>query len=450
MPRAGSDFGSRLPDVGVLPPGPVSREMSRRLAAVESRNITFASEGWPVFWEEAAGANVRDVDGNVYIDLTSAFGVALLGHRPNAFLGAVDGAPLIHGMGDIHPPRDKLDLLEALAAILPWRESRSVLASTGSEAVEIALKTGALASGRPGVLAFEGGYHGLTLGSLAATSRTHFREAFESRLYGGVVFEPFPDSYRTPADGVGRALDAVRSRLERTAPNGDAIGTIIVEPMQARGGARLPVEGFMEGLSDLAEELDIVLVADEIFTGLGRCGAVLASHRVGLRPDVVCVGKSLGAGLPLSACCGSAAVMDAWPESSGEAIHTSTFLGHPLSCRAGVAALAELSERGLAQRAEELGRRIANELRVRLSEVPAVGDIRGLGMLIGIEFIEADGSPRQGMGAIVAEAALMEGLLLLPAGEGGEVLELSPPVTLTNEQIRYAIDAIERVVREST
>jgi 4-aminobutyrate aminotransferase-like enzyme len=267
--------------------------MARRLSAVESRNITFASDSWPVFWEEAAGANVRDVDGNVYIDLTSAFGVALLGHRSDAFLGAVDGAPLIHGMGDIHPPRDKLDLLEALAAILPWQESRSVLGSTGSEAVEIALKTGALASGRPGVLAFEGGYHGLTLGSLAATSRAHFREGFESRLYGGVVFEPFPDSYRTPSDGVGVALDSVRSRLEQGAPNGDRIGTIIIEPMQARGGARLPAEGFMEGLSDLADRFDLVLIADEIFTGLGRCGAVLASSRVGLRPDIVCVGKSL-------------------------------------------------------------------------------------------------------------------------------------------------------------
>lgn len=422
--------------------------MAQRLARVESRNITWASEGWPVFWQEAVGANVRDVDGNVYIDLTSAFGVALLGHRPEAFLSAVQGAPLIHGMGDIHPPKEKLELLEALAALLPWDESRAVLASTGSEAVEVALKTGALASGRSGILAFEGGYHGLTLGSLATTSRAHFRTAFAERLYAGVAFEPFPCAFRTAADGVPAALERVRARITGGAPNGDPIGTIIIEPIQARGGARLPAPGFMEGLSDLAEEFGVVLVADEIFTGLGRCGTVLASERVGLRPDIVCVGKSLGAGLPLSACCARAEVMDSWPESSGEAVHTSTFLGHPLSCRAGLAALSELSDGGLGARAESLGVRLANQLHARLAGIESVGDVRGLGLLIGIEFVEPDGGPRAGFGAVVAERALGAGLLLLPAGEVGEVLELSPPVTLTTDQAQYSMDMIERVIRE--
>lgn len=445
---AAPDFGSRLPELLTRPPGPRSREMADRLRAVESRNITWRGDGWPVFWEEASGANVRDVDGNVYIDLTSAFGVALLGHHPDAFRRAVDGAPLIHGMGDIHPPREKLELLEALDALMPWPVSRTVLASTGSESVEIALKTGALSSGRPGVLAFEGGYHGLTLGSLAATNRPHFRSSFERRLYDGVVFEPFPDRYRTTSGGVERALEAVRNHFENGAGNGDAIGTVIVEPVQARGGARPPADGFMEGLSDLAREFGVVVVADEIFTGLGRCGGVLASSRVGLVPDIVCVGKSLGAGLPLSACTGAASVMDSWPESSGEAIHTSTFLGHPLACRAGVEALKELRENDLAARADTLGRTLVDELAGRLSDVDAVGDVRGLGLLIGIEFIERDGSPRAGFGARIAEAALTEGLLLLPAGEWGEVLELSPPVSLTTDQSRFAVETIEKVVRE--
>lgn len=450
MTSAAPDFGRRLPEIVSRPPGPVSREMAARLGAVESRNITWSSERWPVFWEAASGANVRDVDGNVYIDLTSAFGVALLGHRPEPFLSAIEDAPLIHGMGDIHPPREKLELLEALDALMPWPESRTVLASTGSEAVEIALKSGVLASGRPGVLAFEGGYHGLTVGSLAATNRPHFRSAFEDRLYDGVAFEPFSDRYRTPAGEVAEALRSIRARLEDGAPNGDPIGTVIIEPMQARGGARLPAEGFMEGLSDLAREFDIVIVADEIFTGLGRCGAVLASTRVGLRPDIVCVGKSLGAGLPLSACAGSATVMDSWPPSSGEAIHTSTFLGHPLSCRAGIAALREVTEQGLPERVDEVGRLLLDELTVRLADVEVVGDVRGLGLLLGIEFTEPDGSPKAGFGAMVAEAALGEGLLLLPAGEAGEVLELSPPVTLTMEQCSYAVETIERIVREKS
>jgi 4-aminobutyrate aminotransferase-like enzyme len=136
--------------------------MAARLRAVESRNVTHVSDVWPVFWREARGANVRDVDGNVYVDLTGAFGVALLGHRPDVVADAVarQSDVLVHGMGDVHPPTAKLELLERLARIAPWPDARVVLATSGSEAVEAALKTARLASGRPGILAFEGGYHG--------------------------------------------------------------------------------------------------------------------------------------------------------------------------------------------------------------------------------------------------------------------------------------------------
>ena len=183
MSRGGPRFGSLLPEVRVPPPGPASRALTGRLRAVESRNITHVGDHWPIFWEEAAGSNVRDADGNVYIDLTAAFGVALLGHASPAvrFAIAEQSQRLIHGMGDIHPPTKKLELLERLDRISPWDDTRTVLATTGSEAVEIALKTARLASGRPGILAFEGGYHGLTLGSLAATARAHFRGPFTGR-----------------------------------------------------------------------------------------------------------------------------------------------------------------------------------------------------------------------------------------------------------------------------
>jgi 4-aminobutyrate aminotransferase-like enzyme len=168
-------LGALLPRLPVRPPGPASRALAERLRAVESRNVTFLSEDWPIFWEEAAGSNVRDADGNVYVDLTGGFGVALLGHSHPAVVEAVRSqvGRLIHAMGDVHPPALKVELLEALASICPWEGARGVLASTGSEAVEIGLKTAQLATGRAGVLAFEGAYHGLTLGSLAATSRQH-------------------------------------------------------------------------------------------------------------------------------------------------------------------------------------------------------------------------------------------------------------------------------------
>lgn len=448
----GESFGSLLPDVRVPPPGPASRALAERLGRVESRNITYLADDWPVFWEEAVGCNVRDADGNVYVDLTSAFGVSLLGHAPPAVLRAMsEQTRLVHGMGDIHPPVTKLELLEALAEISPWPETRTVLAGSGSEAVEAALKTARLASGRPGVLAFEGGYHGLTVGSLATTERSHFRRGFEERLYGGVAFAPFPDPLRDgDADGA-RALEAVRAILARGAPNGDAIGTIIVEPVQARGGCRVPPEGFLHELGRLAREHGALVVADEIFTGMGRCGVVFASHRLGLEPDVICVGKALGGGLPISACIAPASVMDAWPPSDGEAIHTSTFLGHPLACAAAVGVLGEIRSGSIQADAERVGRALRAGLAGALSGHPAVGEVRGLGLLIGVDLVEGDGhTPMAGAGARVAKRALGKGLIVLPAGDEGHVVELTPPATLTAEQVGFVVETLARVIREET
>ncbi len=443
-------FGSCLPDVRVRPPGPDSRALAERLARVESRNITFLTDDWPVFWEEAVGSNVRDADGNVYLDLTSAFGVSLLGHAPPPVLKALSTqVRLIHGMGDIHPPVQKLELLEALADIAPWTETRTILAGSGSEAVEAALKTARLASNRPGILAFQGGYHGLTLGSLAATERHHFRRGFEERLFEGVAFAPFPDPVRDgDSDGSG-ALDVVRGLLRDGAPNGDPIGTVIVEPVQARGGCRVPPAGFLRELGRLAREAGALVVADEIFTGLGRCGALFASEAAGLDADLICVGKALGGGLPISACIGPPSVMDAWPPSDGEAIHTSTFLGHPLACAAAVEVIDELRKGAVLDRASRVGEQLRLGLAAALGSHPAVAEVRGVGPLLGIDLVEDDGrTPREGAGAQVARRALAEGLILLPAGDDGHVVELTPPMTLDDAQVDFVLETLPRVVRE--
>jgi len=437
-------FGSLLPDVRSRPPGPVSRALFERLRAVESRNVTFGDAGWPVFWEEALGSNVRDPDGSVYLDLTSAFGVALLGHAHPAVVGAVQrqAARLMHGMGDVHPPVQKVQLLERLCGLAPWSDTKATLASTGSEAVEIALKTAALATNRPGIVAFEGGYHGLTLGSLATTERTHFRGPFQERLYGGVAFAPFPDFMREGEAGAERALDVVRQVLSEGATNGDAVGAVIIEPVQGRAGVRLAPHGFMSALSRIVAESHAVLIADEVFTGLGRCGAALASERVGLRPDVVCVGKALGGGMPISACLARADVMDAWPASDGEAIHTSTFLGHPVACAAALAALETLENEAVVERSRVLGAKLLKSLRSRVEGAAGVVDVRGLGLLIGIEFEE------DGYAVRLASAALEMGLLVLPAGDRGQVLELSPPAGLSDAQADFALDALQRLIRQ--
>lgn len=477
----GLSFGEQLPELITPPVGPASRRWMDRLAAVESRNVTWrdprGEDAWPVVWTEARGANVRDADGNLYLDLTAAFGVALAGHRPPAVESAIvqQAGRLVHGMGDVHPPETKVRLLEALADLLPWPAARATLANSGSEAVEIALKTAQLASadadhpdGRPGIIAFEGGYHGLTLGALAPTHRADFRAPFADRTWGGVAWAPYPG---TPEDPSGdRALAQVAEWLAEGVPAGGGsaeggrgepgarvpVGAVVVEPVQARGGVRVlggqPGHGRCPGvgraLSDLVADSPAVLVADEIFTGLGRCGAVLASERVGLCPDVVALGKVLGGGLPLSACVGSPEVMEAWPVSPGEALHTSTFLGHPLACAAGVAMLEREVAEGLPARAEATGARLEAAIAPVLAGRNGVGPLRGLGLLFGFDCLDAEGTPDPGGAVEVAERLMRRGVMILPAGPTGAVVELTPPVTLTDAQIDYAAAALGAVLDE--
>lgn len=454
MSGAGSvgSFGEALPDVRTPPPGPASRALARRLRATESRNVTYLAEDFPVFWEEARGANVRDADGNVYVDLTAAFGVALLGHGDPRIEAAVrdQAARLVHGMGDVHPPTARVELLERLAEVMPWDDPRTVLGVGGAEAVEVALKTALLATGRPGIVAFTGGYHGLTGGALAATARTEFRRPFEPRLYGGVSFVPFPDPLREGPAAGERALDRLEEVLRDGAPNGDAVGAVVVELVQGRAGVRLPPDGFLAELHDRARREGALVIADEIFTGLGRTGPLLASHPGGLEPDLVCLGKALGGGWPLSACVGPAEVMDAWPESGGEALHTSTFLGHPASCAAAAAFLDALRDDGVADEVASRGPRLADAVRRELRDVPEVAEVRAAGLMLGIELVD-DGEtmePAAGAGAAVAARALREGVLVLPAGAAGHVVQLTPPVTLTEAQAAAGVEGLGRAVRD--
>ena len=477
----GRIFGDALPHIEVAPPGPRSRALGKRLRQVESRNVTFIGDRFPVFWEEALGSNVRDVDGNVYLDLTGAFGVAFAGHRhPRVTRAAAEQQRrLVHGMGDIHPPAAKVELLDRLAGIAPWPEARAVLASAGSEAVEIALKTAELSTGRPGILAFEGGYHGLTLGALATTHRDDFREPFRRRLYDGVAFVPFP----VLRDEASMSLSSCERVLANGAPGGATIGAVLVEPVQGRGGVRIPPPGFFEALSGLAHRYGAVVVADEVFTGFGRCGAMFAGPALGLDADLICLGKALGGGYPLSACLGKAEVMDAWPESAGEALHTSTFLGHPVACAAALALLDLVEDERLDQRAARMGKRIVARLGEELSDVSHVAGVRGLGLLAGIEIVHPGGesagatrAPRRtgdrpsispvtggpraespdapalvsapAAGPRIAERLLADGVLVLPAGEHGQVIELTPPATMSSDLLDHALDRVAHAVTD--
>jgi 4-aminobutyrate aminotransferase-like enzyme len=417
-------LADQLPELRTRVPGPRSRELAARLASVESRNVTCLTPE-PIFWARARGANVWDVDGNRYVDLGAAFGVANVGHAHPRVVRAVadQAATLLHGMGDVHPSAVKVELLEALARRFPGGgAARAVLGSSGSDAVEVALKTAALATGRAGVVAFEGAYHGLAHGALDATHR----EAFRARLARATAFARFGD-----ADDVRRAAAACRA----------PVGAVLVEPIQGRGGERVPAAGFLSALRRLCDEEGWLLVVDEVFTGFGRTGAWFACEHEGVRPDLLCVGKGLASGMPISACVGRAEVMDAWPASRGEALHTQTFLGHPPSCAAALASLAVLEEEKLVARAAELGARALARLRAATSGAASVVDVRGCGLLLGVECAGPEV-------AQTAVASLLErGVITLPSGDDGRVIALSPPLSIDRDLLDFALDAVAEQLR---
>jgi 4-aminobutyrate aminotransferase-like enzyme len=404
-------------------PGPRSTEMSRRLSRVECRNVTCLSPE-PIFWERAAGSNVWDVDGNRYVDLTAAFGVANVGHAHPDVVAAVaaQAGTLLHGMGDVHPPSVKLELLEALVKRYPGGgRARAILGSSGSDAVESALKTCMLASGRSGILAFEGGYHGLALGSLDTTWRHDFRDPFAARLPRHTSFAPYGD------------LEAVE-RTARDAPQ--PIGGVLVEPIQGRGGERVPPTGFLTGLAEMCHRNGWLLIADEIYTGFGRTGAWFACDHEGVVPDLLCLGKGLASGMPISACLGREEVMDAWPVSEGEALHTQTFIGHPASCAAALASMRLLEAEDLVARAARVGSRALTHLERTLANRESVREVRGRGLMIGIECSTAEAA------TAACRSALAKGVITLPSGEGGRVLSVTPPLVIDEEILLQALDLL--------
>lgn len=416
------------PDIRTPVPGPGSVALAERLTRVESRNVTCTEPTPPLFWARAAGANVWDVDDNRYVDLAAGFGVAAAGHAHPRVVAAVreQAETLMHAMGDVHPPAVKVELLEVLAGLFPGgAPSRAVLGSSGSDAVETALKTAQLASGRAGVVAFEGAYHGLTYGALDATWRPHFRDPFAARLAGTTSFARFGD-----VDDVKRAA--------RACPQ--PVGAVLVEPVQGRGGERIPTPGFLSALRERCDREGWLLICDEVYTGFGRTGRWFACEHEDVVPDLLCVGKGLTSGMPLSACMGRAEIMDAWPPSGGEALHTWTFLGHPPGCAAALASIAVLREEKLVEHAEELGGVALAHLRERLGGRAGVTDVRGLGLLLGVELhAPADTA------AACAEA-LRRGVIVIPSGDAGQVISLTPPLGIERDALLAALDVVAECI----
>lgn len=423
-----------------------SQQILDRLRRYESRNVTFLDPdgSWPIVWEKARGCHVWDAEGRRYLDLTAAFGVAAAGHaNPRVVAaGRLQMGRLLHAMGDVHPHALKADLAQELSRITFERWSRggprvtgkTIFCNSGFEAVEAALKTAVLATGWPGLIAFEGGYHGLGYGALNATHRSFFREPFRAQLGEFGQFAPFPEN---EAD-----LPVLESRLRQLLRRRKT-GAILVEPIQARGGIRLPPAGFLPLLRRLCDEHGALLILDEIYTGFGRTGRWFACEHSGVTPDVICLGKALTGGFPLSACVGRAEWMDAaWPASTGESLHTSTFLGHPVGCAMALAQIREIGSRKLVERSARLGARLLSELREAVGKPDRTARIRGLGLMAGVEFLNKNGSPASAATIDLIKRMLRRGFVLLPEGEHGNVLSFTPPLTISETDLRRTAESL--------
>jgi 4-aminobutyrate aminotransferase-like enzyme len=419
-------LGDFLPRMVAPPPGPRSRALSLRLAAAEAPGVnTLGPGGAPsLLWEEAAGANVRDVDGNIYIDLTAGFGVAAVGHAHPRVAAAVraQAGLLLHGLGDVHAHPLRVALAERLVRLAPVDDPQVFFSISGAEAVEIALKTALAATGRPGVLAFEPSYHGVTLGALAVTSRPAFRTPFAAHLHGHVHRLPFACDPERVAEVLARS----------------DLGAILVEPIVGREGVLVPPPGWLAALADLCVQAGVPLIADEVFTGFGRTGTLFAVEAEGVRPDLLCCGKALGGGVPIAAVLGRRELFRCW-ETAGEALHTSTFLANPLACAAALAVLDVLEEERLPARAAALGAQAGARL-AALHAPDLITAVRGRGLLWGVEFATAAAAKAW------TTAARDRGVLLLAGGPEGRVAQIVPPLSISGEQLDAALDVLTDVL----
>ena len=417
-------------------PGPRTAALVPQLQRYESQNVTFLSETFPVFWQSARGATVTDVDGNRYIDLTSAFGVANVGHSNPRVIAAIaeQAARLMHGMGDVHPTEIRAQLLERLTGIVPAGLNKTFLATTGSEAVEAALKTAMLATGKHAFAAFHNAYHGLSFGALAVSGIDKFRTPFAGLIAADTLFLDYPRAERDTAE---HALAAARRALSQRSD----LAALLVEPIQGRGGCVVPPPGYLPGLRALCDELGILLIFDEIYTGFGRTGDWFAANHEGVTPDIICIGKAMGSGFPISAMVARASVMDAWPRSTGEALHTSTYLGNPMGCAAALATIDELERLQLPERARAIGRLLSDRLAM-LREYRGVSAVRGRGAMWGLELRDGALAER------IVTRLLARGVIALQAGPQGEVLSLTPPLVISDTQLLRAMDLVESELRE--
>ena len=426
-------------------PGPMAREIINRDQAVISPSYP---RGYPFVIDHGRGTEVWDVDGNRFLDFASGIAVVSTGHSHPKVVKAIQeqAEKFIHISSDYYHSV-WVELGEKLNEIAPFEENAiSFMTNSGTESVEAAIKLARYQTGRTQFIAFLGAFHGRTIGSVAFTaSKTKYHRGFYP-LMSGVVHAPFPDPYRpilqsSPGQDEGEVVvDYIEEQiLGHILPPEDVAG-IIVEPIQGEGGYVVPPQGFFPALRELCDRYGILLIADEVQSGMGRTGKWWAIEQFGVEPDIVCAAKGIASGIPFGVMIAREHVMT-WPPGA----HGNTFGGNPLGCAAALATI-DLIEKEYKQNAVEIGaytKDILEEIKVRH---PSIGDVRGMGLMIGVEFIEdlKTKKPAERLRDLIVDNAFERGLLLLGCGQS--TIRIAPPLSVTRSEVDEAIERFEGAI----
>ena len=435
------------PQIKTPLPGPRAKAIIDRDKAVVSPSYT---RGYPLVIARGEGAMVEDVDGNVFLDCAAGIAVNSTGHsHPEVVQAITDQAQkFLHMSGTDFYYEPQVRLAEEMAAISPIRGGvRTFFGNSGTEAVEACLKLSRYATGRSNIIAFLGGFHGRTMGSLALTSSKAIQRRGFGPLMPGVYHAPFADCYRCPlglssTNCAAECLDFIDEQIFAHLVSPDEVAAIVVEPIQGEGGYLVAPDQFLQRLRELTTRHGILFVADEVQSGMGRSGKMFAIEYSGVEPDMMAIAKGIASGMPLGVAVARSGLM-AWPPGA----HASTFGGNPVSCAAALATIKLLKER-LVANAAEVGAHLMNGLKALMDRHPLIGDVRGRALMIGVELVRDRRTKERASDErdAVVQAAFARGLLLLGAGKNA--IRFSPPLVLTREQADMAARIFDEALTE--
>ena len=425
-------------------PGPKSREVLRRKeqVIVDAKSIYL-----PIVIDRAHGIVVHDIDGNTFLDWTGGIGCLNVGHTNEAVSAALHAQVdrFLHTDFTMVPYESYVELAERLLAVTPISGPRkAAFFNSGAEAVENAVKLAKLATGRSAVITFERAFHGRTLMAMSLTSKQHPYKAGMGPFAPEIYRAPYPYPYRGDAiDATGPALAELREMFTtHVAP--ENVAAIIFEPVQGEGGFIVPPKEWVQGLRRIADEHGIVLIADEVQSGYGRTGRMFAIEHFGVEPDIITVAKSIAAGVPISGVLGRAEIVD----RAGDSTIGGTYVGSPLGCVAGIAVLDQIEQRDLLARGRAIGERMRSRFEAMQATYPQLGDVRGLGPMLALEFVKdpTTKEPAPELATAVAEGAMQRGLMILKAGIHGQCLRVLVALVATDEQIDETLDVFEETL----